>query len=883
MTRVGVVDLAGAERAARADELVAGRDDRHARAGARSARAARPAIDGDADARRGRARVPAAQHGRAGGACPRRRGGRCCPAATSSRRGSPCRRRSSAIARRARPRRRRRARPRRWRSASPRPSPTRRGRRRARARLADDRAASPGRAGARRRSRPSRCWRTAGTSCRGDDVLGEHAAERVGRPRPPRRAAAHGGRARARGPRRSSAASAIGAHHADSVVRGWSGPGDARPGPTAPPRPGRPTCRRRSWPTAPAVAHGWLVRLIAAAPLDARAGTCPSRPWPPRARPVRGAAVLAAVGSDACARRHARAGRRRGPAAGAGDARRRRSAAGALRDACGAALEAGVPRADAARAAALAARLAHVGDVLVQAVLRAPAEALAARVGARPAAGAPFALLAVEVEDAARLLGGRPRRRGRGGRGRRAEGDGGRRRPGRGPDRADRRPAVGPDGGGRASARGPAGRAPRATPRRSTGPRRPPAPGSRRGRTTPRTPRRCSRAPTGACSPRGPPASRTRLTATSATARRPPARRALRQLRADAAGRRGRRRGGRRSRRRAAAPAGDTPIVDVCRKPSRLAAAAVRSYDAPCAKGPRSTTGTVSVRPRKSSSTGVPQRRRLCATPSSVRVSRCPQAVRRPKRPGAVPGGARRAEDRHLRGRRRGGRLDAAHDGAQRVARPARPCASARRRRRRRRWPRARRAPTGRAPAAAGSRPPARRRRRRGRRCAACGPGARPARRSARGPRGRPAPARRGSRRGEHGEDDQGQGTGNGTRDGRLCGCGLRGELSGSRACATGQRRRFAPAGRGGPQWFPRPPRDGRAEARQTTRTVPRDPVGLRADQGRGMRRSAERTACWPTAAPSWATSPTACSAVVTSAPVPGRPPPSPSCPGPVA
>src|SRR4051794_26746039 len=65
-----------------------------------------------------------------------------------------------------------------------------------------------------------------------------------------------------------------------------------------------------------------------------------------------------------------------------------------------------------------------------------------------------------------------------------------------------------------------------------------------------------------------------------------------------------------RGRRRfAVAAAGRTtaPTRDVVFIPSALAAAAVRSKDAPLANGPRSTTGTTSEWPAYQISTGVPQ------------------------------------------------------------------------------------------------------------------------------------------------------------------------------------------------------------------------------------------------------------------------------------
>src|SRR3954470_6398194 len=88
-----------------------------------------------------------------------------------------------------------------------------------------------------------------------------------------------------------------------------------------------------------------------------------------------------------------------------------------------------------------------------------------------------------------------------------------------------------------------------------------------------------------------------------------------------------------RGRRRfAVAAVGRTtaPTRDVVFIPSALAAAAVRSKDAPLANGPRSTTGTTSEWPAYQFWTGVPQGTPRWATPTVERVSRAPHAVRRP-------------------------------------------------------------------------------------------------------------------------------------------------------------------------------------------------------------------------------------------------------------
>src|SRR5207247_628435 len=72
------------------------------------------------------------------------------------------------------------------------------------------------------------------------------------------------------------------------------------------------------------------------------------------------------------------------------------------------------------------------------------------------------------------------------------------------------------------------------------------------------------------------------------------------------------------------------PVRDVWRTPRAWAVAEVRSYEAPLAKGPRSTTGATSERPRKKTWTGVPHGSVRCATPIVVVVRRPPQASRRP-------------------------------------------------------------------------------------------------------------------------------------------------------------------------------------------------------------------------------------------------------------
>ena len=70
-----------------------------------------------------------------------------------------------------------------------------------------------------------------------------------------------------------------------------------------------------------------------------------------------------------------------------------------------------------------------------------------------------------------------------------------------------------------------------------------------------------------------------------------------------------------------------------------------------------------------------------------------------------------------------------------------------------------------------------------------------------------------------------------------------------------------------GPHWFPRPPRTGCAEARQTGDSLPRaGPAEPEADYGFGKRLKAERTAWVQSVAPIWAISPAAWTLVEKSA-----------------
>src|SRR5215218_4564771 len=103
-----------------------------------------------------------------------------------------------------------------------------------------------------------------------------------------------------------------------------------------------------------AVAHAWLVRLIAARPL-ALAAQVPVAALAADG-PRLAAAVLRAVGSDGALEDLAGLVADAGRLAGATTPAAAAAAAAALRDACGAALVADVPRGDDARAAAVAAR-----------------------------------------------------------------------------------------------------------------------------------------------------------------------------------------------------------------------------------------------------------------------------------------------------------------------------------------------------------------------------------------------------------------------------------------------------------------------------------------------------------------------------------------------
>ncbi len=158
-----------------------------------------------------------------------------------------------------------------------------------------------------------------------------------------------------------------------------------------------------------AVAHAWLVELIAAAPL-AHAGRVPVARLAADG-PALCAALLAATGAEAELDRLRPGGDRLALAAGAAELAGAGEPAGAV--AAVAALRRALWATLAVDDAALAARLGHVCDVVAQAVLEPPvAEALAeaetpwvAAIARRlQAGGRPLSVLVVEAHDADRLL-----------------------------------------------------------------------------------------------------------------------------------------------------------------------------------------------------------------------------------------------------------------------------------------------------------------------------------------------------------------------------------------------------------------------------------------------------------------------------------------------
>jgi GGDEF domain-containing protein len=172
-----------------------------------------------------------------------------------------------------------------------------------------------------------------------------------------------------------------------------------------------------------APAKGWLLALVAARPLQ----DAPALPMPDLARDAPGlcAAILRAVGSDADLRRLQDDGdlvalaARAGALAGAGGPAAAVAAVAHLRTALWQALTLAMAPLDAATTAALAERLAFVCDAVTAATLTAvgaPADAVASfrvhdargdwegAVGRLAADARPFALLAVEADDAPRLV-----------------------------------------------------------------------------------------------------------------------------------------------------------------------------------------------------------------------------------------------------------------------------------------------------------------------------------------------------------------------------------------------------------------------------------------------------------------------------------------------
>lgn len=169
-----------------------------------------------------------------------------------------------------------------------------------------------------------------------------------------------------------------------------------------------------------APAKGWLLALVAARPLQ----DAPALPMPDLVReaPTLCAAVLRAVGSDAELRRLQDGGdlaglaARAGELAGTGGPAGSVAAVAALRGALWEALTLALAPLDAATTAALAVRLSFVCDVVADATLTgagAPVAGLRVRDARGDWEGAvdrlladaqPFALLAVEPDDAPRLV-----------------------------------------------------------------------------------------------------------------------------------------------------------------------------------------------------------------------------------------------------------------------------------------------------------------------------------------------------------------------------------------------------------------------------------------------------------------------------------------------
>jgi GGDEF domain-containing protein len=175
-----------------------------------------------------------------------------------------------------------------------------------------------------------------------------------------------------------------------------------------------------------AVAKAWLLELLAEAPLE-RAPAVPVARLAARG-PALCAALLRAVGAQAELARLRPGGDGAGLAASAGelagagtaDAPAAARAVAALRRALWASLVGALPSLDGPETAALAERVAHVADVVCAAVLDGPVAAdlasaeepwrpaIESRLDAHRRDGRPFAVLAVEADDAERLAAAAP-------------------------------------------------------------------------------------------------------------------------------------------------------------------------------------------------------------------------------------------------------------------------------------------------------------------------------------------------------------------------------------------------------------------------------------------------------------------------------------------
>jgi hypothetical protein len=160
-----------------------------------------------------------------------------------------------------------------------------------------------------------------------------------------------------------------------------------------------------------AVAHGWLLALVAARPLR-DAGALPTAEFA-RDAPALCAAVLRALGSDTALGDVDGFGARAGALTGASGPAEVIAAVAALRAAAWEALT--TSRLDAPTTAALAERLAHVCDVVAVAAVGGAALRVhdargdwRAAIARLLAAARPFAVLAVEAGDAARVAAADP-------------------------------------------------------------------------------------------------------------------------------------------------------------------------------------------------------------------------------------------------------------------------------------------------------------------------------------------------------------------------------------------------------------------------------------------------------------------------------------------